>query len=432
MKLPDYSHSLFDKIADCRELVNIQQVSSYINQLIDFDESQSLGRVVIKSHIDEELDEMKSIYNSMNSLLSNVANNISSRLKISAPLSVVYFPQLGYLIGLPKEFSPSHGLAYMFSTDQSAYYKNEDMEELDNELGDIHSNIVDKETEHIQQLREFLLGHGESFRLISDDLAELDCMLSMAEVCFEYGYTRPEISDDDEIQILQGRHPIIDQCVDFFVPNDTLIRESVAKSIVVTGANSSGKSIYITQVALIVYMTHIGFFVPAQYAKIGLTDSLFSCLQTKKSVSLGSSFCYDLNTAWRILERATPKTLVLLDEFGQGTANHDGIALSCTLVKYLTQRKCRLLITTHYQEIASYGYLTDAKVDFFRMEVDQNVYLFKLTKGAASESNSIQIARKVGFDSTFIERLDSLKTAGNKLRQIHNFQATLSWLANLL
>jgi DNA mismatch repair protein MSH5 len=140
--------------------------------------------------------------------------------------------------------------------------------QLDEELGDVHSNIVDLEVAHMQYLRHDILQSDNTFDHVSGLIAELDCLVSFAEFAIEHNYVRPTISDENVIQITQGRHPLMELCQDMFVPNDTDLKET-QNSMLITGANTSGKSIYITQVALIVFMSHLGSFIPASNATIG-------------------------------------------------------------------------------------------------------------------------------------------------------------------
>jgi DNA mismatch repair protein MSH5 len=178
-----------------------------------------------------------------------------------------------------------------------------------------------------------------------------DSLLSFAQVARKYNYVQPIVTDDNILEINQGRHPLLEQCSDTLIPNDTTF-DADQRIILLTGANSSGKSVYLKQVALIVYMAHLGSFVPAQSARIGLTDKILTRIATRESVSKNSSaFMIDLQQTNIALLNSTSRSLVLLDEFGKGTTSLDGIGLFCAVVESFAGREheCpKLIAATHF------------------------------------------------------------------------------------
>ncbi|CAG8464444.1 18015_t:CDS:10 [Gigaspora rosea] len=306
---------IFTRIKETFIVSDLKDIGSYINDVIDFDESVKEGRIVVKPHVDEELDHMKRTYDGLDDFLFEVAREISTSIptEFASTLNVIYFPQLGYLVTVPlksewrdEEDFKIDGLYYQFSTATTVYYKNDRMRELDEYLGDIHGLIVDREIEIVQKLQDRILEYVPLFLNSSAVCAELDCILSFAESARRYGYNRPIVTDENILIIEKGRHPLQELCINVFVANDTKLiggrgilndddemhednltgeRDTYNSVMLLSGANYSGKSVYLKQVALIVYMAHIGSFVPAESATIGLTDKIFTRIQTKETVS---------------------------------------------------------------------------------------------------------------------------------------------------
>ncbi|KAJ3057389.1 MutS protein msh5 [Rhizophlyctis rosea] len=323
---------ILEKIKETFNAQHLKDVGSYINNVVDFDQSANEGRFVVKPQIDEELDELKRTYHGLDDLLSVVAKEVSKSIpqEFSRSLNVIYFPQLGYLITIPLKQNMTKeedflvdGLYFQFCTANTVYYKSDQMFELDETVGDIHSMIVDREIEIMQRLQETVLEYSESLQQTAQVCAEIDCLLSLAEAAKKYNYRRPRMTNENVLHIVKGRHPLQELCVDVFIGNETALggNDDEPRAMLLTGANFSGKSIYLKQVALITYMAHIGSFVPAESATIGLTDKILTRIQTRETVSkVQSAFMIDLNQAAIAMRNSTPRSLVVLDEFGKGTA----------------------------------------------------------------------------------------------------------------
>ncbi|RUP45064.1 hypothetical protein BC936DRAFT_148657, partial [Jimgerdemannia flammicorona] len=306
---------VMNRIKETFVVNDLKDVGSFINDVIDFDESVTENRFVVKQHVDEELDELKRVYAGLDEFLFQIAQEISTTIpsNFASTLNVIYFPQLGYLITVPlrsewkkEEDFQIEGLYYQFSTATTVYYKNDRMRQLDETLGDIHGLIVDKEIEIMQMLSERVLEYAPLLICTAEVCAELDCLLSLADAARKYNYCRPTMANENVLKIVRGRHPLQELCVDVFIPNDTYLiggrgvtrhqglaendddrepgesdsrltssssernsnhaecgdqaRESggVNSVILLSGANYSGKSVYLKQVALITYMAHIG------------------------------------------------------------------------------------------------------------------------------------------------------------------------------
>ncbi|CAG8587142.1 7126_t:CDS:10, partial [Dentiscutata heterogama] len=370
--------------------LNIKDWQSLLQ--IDFDESVKEGRIVVKPHVDEELDHMKRTYDGLDDFLFEVAREISSSIptEFASTLNVIYFPQLGYLVTVPlkpewrdEEDFKIDGLYYQFSTATTVYYKNDRMRELDEYLGDIHGLIVDREIEIMQKLQDRILEYVPLFLNSSAVCAELDCILSFAESARRYGYNRPIVTDENILIIEKGRHPLQELCINVFVANDTRLvggrgildddemnedsltdeKDTYNSVMLLSGANYSGKSVYLKQVALIVYMAHIGSFVPAESATIGLTDKIFTRIQTKETIQ--SAFMIDLQQISIAIRNSTSRSLLIFDEFGKGTGSTDGAGLFCGVMEHLLKRgkDCpKVIAATHFHGFYHFKYISSVLV----------------------------------------------------------------------
>ncbi|KAG5638725.1 hypothetical protein H0H81_010708 [Sphagnurus paluster] len=248
------------------------------------------------------------------------------------------------------------------------------MHDMDIHIGDLHSSIVDHEIEIIQGLLDEILVHDVAIGDACHVCAELDCLLSFAEASRMNDYHRPQMVEDNIIDIRQGRHPLQDQVIDTFVPNDARLvggagmgvtfhspddsedAEAEWNSILLcTGANACGKSVYLKQIAIIQYMAQIGCFVPAESATLGIVDKIFTRISTRESVSrVQSAFMIDLNQVSLALRNCTARSLILLDEFGKGTLSADGAGLFCGVLKHLLARGAacpKVLAATHFHDV---------------------------------------------------------------------------------
>ncbi|CAI2171965.1 328_t:CDS:10 [Funneliformis geosporum] len=441
---------IFTKIKETFIVSELKDIGSYINDVIDFDESIKENRIVIKPHIDELLDDKKRVYDGLDDFLSEVAREISTTIPIefSSTLNVIYFPQLGYLVTVPlkpewkeEEDFKINGLTYQFCTATTVYYKNKRTEELDDFLGDIHIHIVGREIEIMQKLQDHTLEYAPLLLNATAVCAELDCLLSLTECARKYKYRRPHVVNENILEIEKGRHPLQELCVDVFVANDTKIAggngiineddymtddtttnsEKVAhKSVMLlSGANFSGKSVYLKQVALITYMAHIGSFVPADSATIGLTDKIFTRVQTRETVSkIQSAFMIDLQQISIALRNSTSRSLLIFDEFGKGTGSTDGAGLFCGVIEHLLSlgRDCpKVIAATHFHEIFENNLLPQTlPISLNTMEImkddeqEELTFLYRLVPGRSISSWGTFCATLAGVPSHVVKRASYL------------------------
>ena len=288
-----------------------------------------------------------------------------------------------------------------------------ELKEYEQKIFGAHDRAVAMEYELFCGLRDQTVAHAASIQATADALARLDALSALADRALALGYVRPEIHDGDELTIEDGRHPVIEQLPDAerFVPNDTRLDCRRNQILLLTGPNMAGKSTYIRQVALIAILAHLGSFVPARKARIGLLDRVFTRVGAGDDLARGrSTFMVEMQEAANILNNATCHSLIVLDEIGRGTSTFDGISIAWAVAEYLHNTaavKAKTLFATHYHELTDLA-LTLAGVRNYTVQVrehgDSIVFLRKIVPGAADKSYGIHVARLAGMPGEVIDR----------------------------
>jgi DNA mismatch repair protein MutS len=267
------------------------------------------------------------------------------------------------------------------------------------------------EYELFLRLRESLLEYLPQLQEIARFISVLDVIASLAETARLFGYSRPKVTDEPLIHIRDGRHPVLDQNVseEKFVPNDCSLDGTENRLLLITGPNMAGKSTFIRQVALIVLMAQIGSFVPAAAAEIGLVDRIFTRVGASDDLSRGqSTFMVEMNETANIVNNATERSLVILDEIGRGTSTFDGLSIAWSVAEYLHDvLRCQTLFATHYHEMTELAVICKGVKNYnvaVREWNDQIIFLRKIQPGAADKSYGIQVARLAGLPDDVIER----------------------------
>ncbi|XP_022252966.1 mutS protein homolog 5-like isoform X2 [Limulus polyphemus] len=382
---------------------DLYRVANLIYKIVDFEESVNQDHFVVKPGVDEELDRKKRTYNGLPDFMTKVAEQELSHLSDGIKeCQVIYLPQLGYLLAVPltDEMSASSnyvlpGLEFVFMSNNVAHYKSTSTRELDSLLGDTQCEIRDHETQIMHRLQNIILEVSNVFTDIVTYSAQLDVLISLAVVAKEFNYTKPELTNENIVCIKGGRHPLQELCVTTFVPNDTNTGPSSGKMVIMTGPNASGKSVYLKQIALIVFMAHIGSFVPADSARVGIMDHILSRIHTRESVSLGlSTFMIDLNQMAQALRKATSHSLVVIDEFGKGTEAVDGLALLTSSLQFWLKKEqaCpHVFVSTHFHSI-------------FNLLPPTSLLKYQLKDGKADGSCAHHVASLAGIPINLIER----------------------------
>ena len=412
-----------------------ERVSSILDSELMMENKGSF--LVIRHGFHEQLDAWKEEYECLEDTLREVAKDLFNKHCQLDGLSVVFIPEVGYLVELEGNMV-SHAqitlpldFERIFVQDSYMYFKCNEMRDLDEHIGDLDGIIKDTERMIVMGLEETILDAENELRESFKALSSLDCILSFANCAADLNFTRPQLIDDDDgddiasqsqhqqrrqvIYIKDGRHPLQEIiCEREFVKNDVKM-DDLDRILCVTGPNYSGKSCYMRQVGLLVYMAHLGSFLPCSKAIISVTDQIFARVSTTETCSRPqSSYQLELTEMASILLKATPKSLVLVDEFGKGTNPASGIAILGAALKKLSTIRCKTVCTTHFLELFTMNVLVDCKdgIRARRMTIhlpdsddeDNAAPLFKLENGVASSSAGLVCAKNAGVAHAVIDR----------------------------
>ena len=378
---------------------------------------------VIKSGVNAELDELRRIAYSGKDYLLQIQQRESELTGIPS-LKIGYNNVFGYYIevrNVHKDKVPQEWIRKQTLVNAERYITQE-LKEYEEKILGAEDKILVLETqlyaELVQSLSEFI----PAIQTDANQIARLDCLLAFATAARENNYIRPVISDDEVLEIRQGRHPVIEKQLPIgekYVANDVMLDSSTQQIIIITGPNMAGKSALLRQTALITLMAQIGCFVPAESAHIGLVDKIFTRVGASDNISVGeSTFMVEMNEAADILNNLSPRSLVLFDELGRGTSTYDGISIAWAIVEYIHEHphaKARTLFATHYHE------LNEMEKSFKRIknynvsvkEIDNKViFLRKLERGGSEHSFGIHVAKMAGMPKSIVKR------AGDILKQL--------------
>ena len=323
-------------------------------------------------------------------------------------LRIRYNKVFGYYIEVTK--SNYAQVPYRYTRKQtlanSERYVTPELHELEEQILGAQEHSLRLEQQLFADIRERLSEHIGRLQATAQALKTLDALLSLALAAVEYGYARPEITDDGSIDIEDGRHPVVEQNMEGgqFVPNDTHMDADANRMLIITGPNMAGKSTYMRQVALITLMAHMGSFVPARTARIALTDRIFTRVGASDDLASGqSTFMVEMSELAHILMNATARSLIVLDEIGRGTSTFDGLSIAWAVVEYMADKKilgAKTLFATHYHELSELeGHLPG--VVNFRIAVKEHgedvIFLRKIVPGGADKSFGIHVARLAGI-----------------------------------
>eukprot|EP00072_Mus_musculus_P062918 XP_011244616.1 PREDICTED: mutS protein homolog 5 isoform X3 [Mus musculus] len=400
---------------------DLHHIASLIGK-VDFEESLAENRFTVLPNIDPDIDAKKRRLIGLPSFLTEVAQKELENLDSRIPsCSVIYIPLIGFLLSIPRlpfmvEASDFEieGLDFMFLSEDKLHYRSARTKELDTLLGDLHCEIRDQETLLMYQLQCQVLARASVLTRVLDLASRLDVLLALASAARDYGYSRPHYSPCIHgVRIRNGRHPLMELCARTFVPNSTDCGGDQGRVKVITGPNSSGKSIYLKQVGLITFMALVGSFVPAEEAEIGVIDAIFTRIHSCESISLGlSTFMIDLNQVAKAVNNATEHSLVLIDEFGKGTNSVDGLALLAAVLRHwlaLGPSCPHVFVATNFLSLVQLQLLPQGPlVQYLTMETCEDgedlVFFYQLCQGVASASHASHTAAQAGLPDPLIAR----------------------------
>jgi DNA mismatch repair protein MutS len=367
---------------------------------------------VIREGVDDELDALRTIARDTKSVLLRIEASERERTGISS-LKIRYNSVFGYYIEVSKTNLARVPADYIRKQTlvNAERYITPELKELEERIVGAEEKSRAIEVRLYEALVATIAAEATAILRTAAAVAALDVLCSFAAVAIRHRYVRPLLSADDVIDIEQGRHPVIERLVERFIPNDTSIERATNGIQIITGPNMGGKSTYLRQVALIVLLNQAGSFVPAARATLGVFDRIFTRVGASDNLARGeSTFMVEMHETANILNNATSRSLIVLDEVGRGTATFDGLSLAWAIIEYLhdsPERSAITLFATHYHEVTDLA-KTRERVTNLNVAVrewnDQIIFLRKVVPGAADKSYGIQVAKLAGIPPAVISR----------------------------
>lgn len=368
---------------------------------------------IVRDGYDPELDRLRTVRTEGKQWIANLEAQERNRTGIPT-LKVGYNSVFGYYIEVSKAHLnkvPPHYIRKQTTANAERFITPE-LKEQESILLGAEERINNLEYELFCRLREEVARHTPALQSLARAIAELDVLCAFAENAVRNRYTRPTVDLEDRITIIGGRHPIVEHYSEHaFVPNDLHLNPQ-QRLIVLTGPNMSGKSTYIRQNALIVLMAHIGSFVPADRAEIGIVDRIFTRVGARDELATGqSTFMVEMTETANILNNATPRSLVILDEIGRGTSTYDGLAIAWAVAEYLQALGCKTLFATHYHYLNELANRLEGVANF-RVAVKEQegriIWLHKVLPGGTDRSYGVHVARMAGIPPEVVARAESI------------------------
>jgi len=397
------------------ELKPRQDVVDLIAEAIVDEPSSSLGEGgVIKDGFSEELDSLRLASKNAKQYLANLERQERERTGIKS-LKIGFNNVFGYYIEVSKANLgqvPQDYIRKQTLVGGERFFTPE-LKEYESLILNARDRIAELETTLFQRVCRQVATASERILAVAEALANIDVLSGLAEVAVRYHYVRPELAAGNEISIKQGRHPVVERSLidSSFVPNDTFLSNDDTQLIVLTGPNMSGKSTYLRQVALIVLLAQIGSFVPAESATIGIVDRIFTRIGAGEDIAAGqSTFMVEMVETANILNNATPRSLIILDEIGRGTSTYDGLSIARAVTEYIhnyPRLGAKTLFATHYHEMVELASFLP-RVKNFNVAVTEEggevTFLYKIVPGGVDKSYGIHVAQLAGLPKAVVHR----------------------------
>jgi DNA mismatch repair protein MutS len=400
-------HGLLDELADVRD--RIEQT------LVEEPPLTFADGGVVRPGVDAELDQLRDLSLYGKQYIARIEERERQRTGIGS-LKVKFNSIFGYYIEISK--SNLHLAPTDYERKQTLVnaerFTTPELKEYETKILEAQEKIVEIERRIFTELRGFIAGQAKRIRQTALALAEVDVLACFAHLAANRGYCRPEFDGSADLEIVQGRHPVIErqeimQSTERFVPNDVFLNSTTQAILVLTGPNMGGKSTYLRQAALIVILAQMGSFVPATRCRLGIVDRIFTRIGASDNLARGrSTFMVEMTETAAILNTATPRSFILLDEVGRGTATYDGLAIAWAAIEYIHARtRAKTLFATHYFELTE---LADrlSGVKNFHVSVKESaagiVFLRRVEAGAADRSYGIEVGKLAGLPPEVVER----------------------------
>ena len=393
----------------------LNDIAELIGFAIDPDSEAPLKEGgVIREGYDAALDDARHLSKDIRGILAEIEEREKEATGIRT-LRIGYNRVFGYYIEVSNSFKdqvPAHYIRKQTLTNAERYIT-EEIKELEERVLHAQQDAVERAAELYEQVRATVAAELPRIQQTAAAVAGLDMLCSFATVALNNNYCCPTVDLSDEIEISEGRHPVVEQLLDGapFVPNDTKLNNREQQIAVLTGPNMAGKSTYMRQVALIVLMAQIGSFVPAASARIGIVDGIFTRVGASDDLTTGqSTFMVEMNEVATILREATDKSLLILDEIGRGTSTYDGMSIARAVIEYIADRKklgAKTLFATHYHELTELEELIPCVKNYnvaVKKRGEEIIFLRRIIPGGVDESYGIEVSKLAGIPRWVIDR----------------------------
>jgi DNA mismatch repair protein MutS len=410
-------HAIGKQFADCSEVIEKVDTSLFEDAPVNISKGKAIA-----DGVSQELDDLRSVSSSGKEYLDNMLSRETERTGIPS-LKIAFNNVFGYYIEVrnthrdkvPEEWIRKQTLV------NAERYITEELKEYETKILGAEEKIQELEQQLFGELVQFVIQYVNPIQQNAQTIAKVDTLLSFAKLAVENNYVRPIVDDSTDIEIKNGRHPVIEKQLPFgeeYIANDIVLNRHQQQIMMITGPNMSGKSAILRQTALIVLLAQMGSYVPAQNARIGMVDKIFTRVGASDNISMGeSTFMVEMNETASILNNISDRSLVLLDEIGRGTSTYDGISIAWAIAEYLHEHPshAKTLFATHYHELnemtTSFERIKNFNVSVKELK-DTIIFLRKLVVGGSDHSFGIHVAKLAGMPNQVIHR------AGKILKQL--------------
>ena len=398
-------------------LVDTTAISDLINAtIIDSPPALMKDGGYIRPGFNSSLDRLRDLKRNAEDYILQIQNNEREKTGIKN-LKIGYNKVFGYYLEVNKMYSDLVPFNYIRkqTVSNNERYITEELKKFEEEVLTSHEDAIKLESQIFANLKEQLLNNTEVMQQVANIISVVDCIYSLSTVAVENDYCKPNITEGKQINIVAGRHPVVEKMLkgQDFIPNDCKLNDAEQRTMILTGPNMAGKSTFMRQVALITYLAHIGSFVPASSADICIIDRIFTRIGASDDLSVGqSTFMVEMIEVANILNYCTNNSLIILDEVGRGTSTFDGLSIAWAVVEYLSKNlKAKTLFATHYHELMQLEGLYEGVKNFcisIKEIGGKLVFLRKIMRGSATRSYGIEVASLAGLPESIVNRAKEL------------------------
>ena len=387
---------------------------------------------IIKRGYNNEIDEYKSASTEGKNWIIALEAKERELTKIKN-LKVGYTKVFGYYIEITKSFLgmvPEDRYIRKQTLTNGERFVTQELKEMETRILGAEEKVISLEYNEFIKIRDFIASNIERLQTSANIISKVDVLSALATVAEDNNYVRPEVNESEKLEIINGRHPVVEKMLGNgeFVENDTALDTEENRVAIITGPNMAGKSTYMRQVAIITLMAQIGSFIPADSAKIGVVDKIFTRVGASDDLSMGqSTFMVEMTEVANILKDATQKSLVILDEIGRGTSTYDGLSIAWAVAEYIADKAkigCKTLFATHYHELIALEEKIEGIKNYsvaVKEKGEDVIFLRKIIEGGTDESYGIHVAKLAGVPKQVVTRankiLNSLEKSGVKVKE---------------